>query len=578
MLKKLLSSILLLLAFVLPTSALGANYVIQRGDTLTSIARRFDTTVASLVQRNNIEDPNRIYAGDFLEVEEIDEPTLGAGYTPVTGYQSRTTSFVSAAATTIPVASTKDKANNQISLGSVSASSTVRVYLSLSTGTSREEIIACTGVTTISWTNCSRGLSFQGGSMTPSSTLAFAHNAGTPIIITDVGQFFTEFVSITGDQTIEDVKTFQAFPVVSSTTALPTTNGQFATKYYVDQVGAGGFTAANVSSTRGLSVDGSAPERVGVNASTTRGLAFDTAGDGNLYINASSTGGIGFAVDGSVEVDTTDNFSFSGNVTSTGSLRAPTPTLDADVATKLYTDTEIRAFTATGTVSGSVTAGRAVFATATSSIGTINNSSGTSTFSFVGIAENTATEGAEAQYTRPGGVNCNQSGLTPGAQYYLNGTAGQISTTPGTNIARIGVALSATCLQVSHPKYIASGTLTFSNVASGATVTATTNFYPANISFIASSETGNYQNVLGNADFISVGGNEGHWSLTNGSSFFTLFCLNDGVYCVQDQSGSRQFSAAISSRTATGFVVTHTQNSGSAGNFTSYIRWTAESL
>jgi len=574
--KKLLS-LLLALAIFVPSTAFGANYVIQRGDTLSALAQRFGVSLDFLVRENNIQNPDRIYAGDTLVVEQLDDEVLGAGYTPVTGYQSRTTTFVSAAASTIPVASTRDKAGNAIDIGSISTSSTARVYLSLATGTSREEILACTGVTASSWTGCLRGLSFQGGSMTPSSTLAFTHNAGTAIIITDVGQFFTEFVSISGDQTIEDVKTFQAFPVVSSTTALPTTNGQFATKYYVDQVGAGGFTASNVSTTRGLSVDGSAPERVGVNASTTRGLAFDTAGDGNLYINASSTGGIGFASGGEIQVDGTDNFVFSGNVTSTGSLRAPTPTLDADVATKLYTDTELRVFTATGTAYQAITAGQALFVTPTSSIGVINTSTGTSTYAFVGIANASASAGAVVSYTRVGGVTCTLSGLTAGAQYYLNGTAGQISTTAGTNIGRVGLATSATCLQVLPPEYIASGNISASGKTNGGTDTVSLGFYPGSLRFMTCDGSSTNACADGVAvSSISWSDNGGYLTyLIGGASRFA----SSGNEIFKIDQGAGSIWTGTVSKSATGFTLTYTWNSIAGSTMDTHnIRYVAESL
>ncbi|MEG1523951.1 MAG: LysM domain-containing protein [Clostridia bacterium] len=41
-------------------------YTIKRGDTLTKIAHRFETTVAILARINNISNPNRIYAGHKL--------------------------------------------------------------------------------------------------------------------------------------------------------------------------------------------------------------------------------------------------------------------------------------------------------------------------------------------------------------------------------------------------------------------------------------------------------------------------------------------------------------------------------
>ena len=41
-------------------------YTIQRGDTLSKIAARYGTTVAVLVELNNIANKNRIYAGHKL--------------------------------------------------------------------------------------------------------------------------------------------------------------------------------------------------------------------------------------------------------------------------------------------------------------------------------------------------------------------------------------------------------------------------------------------------------------------------------------------------------------------------------
>lgn len=44
------------------------NYVVQRGDTLSGIAIRYNTTVAELAGINNIKNPNLIYIGQTLKI------------------------------------------------------------------------------------------------------------------------------------------------------------------------------------------------------------------------------------------------------------------------------------------------------------------------------------------------------------------------------------------------------------------------------------------------------------------------------------------------------------------------------
>jgi len=59
----------------------GTTYTVVRGDTLTSIARRFGTTVAELVRLNNIANPNLIFPGQVLIVSEEGENGNGNGET-----------------------------------------------------------------------------------------------------------------------------------------------------------------------------------------------------------------------------------------------------------------------------------------------------------------------------------------------------------------------------------------------------------------------------------------------------------------------------------------------------------------
>jgi LysM repeat protein len=52
----------------LPIPASG-TYTVQKGDSLSKIARRFGVTVAKLIELNNIADPNRIEAGQVLKLK-----------------------------------------------------------------------------------------------------------------------------------------------------------------------------------------------------------------------------------------------------------------------------------------------------------------------------------------------------------------------------------------------------------------------------------------------------------------------------------------------------------------------------
>ena len=55
-------------------------YTIKRGDTLSEIAIEYSTTVVSLVELNNIKNPNLIYAGETLKIRSNNE-SVGSYYT-----------------------------------------------------------------------------------------------------------------------------------------------------------------------------------------------------------------------------------------------------------------------------------------------------------------------------------------------------------------------------------------------------------------------------------------------------------------------------------------------------------------
>lgn len=409
MTKKLLA-VLGLVSILAPLNANAITYTIRPGDTLSKIASAYGTTVGELAAANGIADPDLIYSGDVLTVGE--EQFMGAGYNPVTGYQSRTTQYISTSASTIPVASTADKAGNQIVLSEISPTSTVKVYMNLEAGTTREEAIYCTGVTVSSWTGCVRGLSFQGGSETASTTLAKAHNAGSSIIITNIGQFYNQYVAVDGAQDVWGVKTFQSLPKGATVTTVPTTADQLATKYYVDSVGAGGFTASNVSTTRGLSVDGSIPERVGINASSTGNLAFDSTG--KLYVTPT------------FNVPVT----FNGRASSTAV---------ATSSTDIIRWIEMEKNMATGTAGGTLTAGLIVRMGGDGKLYAAGATASTTIKEIVGVLEDGGALDGVVRYVKPGGI-ATISGVTAGSVYWLGGGGG-VGTVPSTFAIKVGVGV-----------------------------------------------------------------------------------------------------------------------------------------
>lgn len=53
---------------------MATTYTVKKGDTLTAIAKKFGTTVQTLVKLNNISNPNLIITGQVLKVSESSTP------------------------------------------------------------------------------------------------------------------------------------------------------------------------------------------------------------------------------------------------------------------------------------------------------------------------------------------------------------------------------------------------------------------------------------------------------------------------------------------------------------------------
>lgn len=298
-------------------------YTVISGDTLSEIAYRSNKSLTEIIELNpQITNPDLIYVGDEINLGG-DEIVLG-GTTPIAGSTYNLAgSGVNSSATSFTLQSFTIKQTGQkitdSDLGDI-------FYFTIEPGNNtRQEVLACTTLTqnaggTATVSGCSRGMS----PITPytaSTTLAFAHAGGSQVILSDPPQLFNLYTAKANDETIAGTWNFTAFPTYNTSTDLCTANGQFCTKYYIDTVGAGGFTSANVGTTRGLYALGTSPETVGINLHAQSGLAFES-GSGKLKVSTTTESATGLTIlDNVLKVATTTDFVWSGSHTFSGSFQ-----------------------------------------------------------------------------------------------------------------------------------------------------------------------------------------------------------------------------------------------------------------
>lgn len=239
---------------------------------------------------------------------------LGGSFTPTTAYAERLSVSVAANAATIYVSSVLDRDGILLPL-----SVTNKGYFTLEPGTSREESIVCTSASSTlnALTGCTRGLAASGSDETGSSARAYSHNAGSKVIMTDIAQFFGNFVDITNSQTVGGIKHFTNNPTTSTTT--PTSENQIITKKYVDDsVVAGGAIGSEILP--GIWEGATVIEMTsGVATSTYNGSDYNLILQ-SKYANATSSATTTIPItksNGKLSqsfIDLTEDFDFSGKV------------------------------------------------------------------------------------------------------------------------------------------------------------------------------------------------------------------------------------------------------------------------
>lgn len=227
------------------------------------------------------------------------DKVLGAGFSVATGYQKTLRTTMTSSQTTVPVSSLALKDGTALTTALLGS----QIFLTLEPGKAKEEIVLCTGITAspAQFTGCTRGLAFSGTSTAAVAANQKTHGAGSIVVLSNVHYVYEQYVDTNDkDQTIAGDKTasgawdftgnnvdFDYLP--TTTTTLPTTNSQLSTKLYVDTVGAGGFTSANIATNQGLLVFGTAPETAGVYVRADKGMVTSTTG---IYQSIKTLGGL----------------------------------------------------------------------------------------------------------------------------------------------------------------------------------------------------------------------------------------------------------------------------------------------
>lgn len=286
----------ILAVLILPAIVFGATnlweYYRDRGESLPSLSER------AVIYNANV--GYDTYVGSFEQNQELlnalQQTPVGASLeipTVVALFETTLVSKISSSATSLTLTSATDKNGNTL------ASSTYGFILD--EGSANEEFVLC-DCTGTACTNCTRGLSVTTGTTTVTA-LKHEHRRGASVKMTDAPLLLILTRIINGIGTFPNILSYTAHPTFSATT-------QIVDKSYVDNVGAGGFTAANVGTTYGLKALGTAPETVGINLDSLAGLTLTSS---KLWVATSSD--LIILSDGKVYVSTSTARTFTGATT-----------------------------------------------------------------------------------------------------------------------------------------------------------------------------------------------------------------------------------------------------------------------
>lgn len=479
------------------------------------------------------------------------------GIATLFGYQSATPSF-GAATSNAAVAAVFETSlaapigasDTTLSLASISIDSAGdtlvngQVYaVTIDQGQPNQEFVQGT-LSGTSLINLTRGISPLTGTSTVAA-LAQSHRRGADVKITDWPTLGILNNQMNGIETIPNLLNYSTNVLIQAGSPSSTV----ATKYYVDQTAVAGApnanattkgivqlaTAINAASTTGTGSTGALlvlPSSISTSSDDVAGLhVVVTQNSGKINWNQID---LGTAATFTAQATFTAGTLTTASSTITATSTATANTIGYNIQLNLTASTTITGFTLPQPVFVATSTGAVILSSA--------NTYGAS--NFTGFAITNAVNGGTV-VVQTAGVVKGFSGLTPGADYYVQNSAGTIGTSIPVPEIYVGTAVSATQILIQQRSMQYIGTGSVSGSPSTSTVPAFTRYVV--VSGTVSSQNGFTGGVTGT---LGMNGGASNPSVTGGA--FTCCALGGLTYTVTWNTSGTYAGTVVSSKSVAG--------------------------